>query len=142
MAAGAFQKAGIRMADNIGYHLFVHATVQERCHKIVPQRMEMVFLWKTDRLMDFPQTLCEDVCFAAIISGSKQRHSVYTTNPAPISSPINRDSSSTQTTQVRGKINFAAFAVLGCPLYDAPAGDTAAGTTDGEKQAVFGEGEV
>ena len=29
MAVGAFQKAGVRMADDVGYRLFVHATVQE-----------------------------------------------------------------------------------------------------------------
>ena len=61
MAVGAFQKASVRMTDDVGYRLFVHATVQKRCHKIVPQRMEMVLLWETDRLIDFPQTLREGV---------------------------------------------------------------------------------
>ena len=48
MAVGAFQKAGVRMTDDVGYRLFVHATVQERCHKIVPQRVEMILLWEAD----------------------------------------------------------------------------------------------
>lgn len=61
MAVGAFQKAGVRMTDDVGYRLFVHATVQERCHKIVPQRVEMILLWEADRLIDFPQTLREGI---------------------------------------------------------------------------------
>ena len=48
MAVGALQKACVRMTDDVGYRLFVHATVQKRCHKIVPQRVEMILLWEAD----------------------------------------------------------------------------------------------
>ena len=130
------------MTDDVGYRLFVHATVQKRCHKIVPQRMEMVLLWETDRLIDFSQTLREGVRVdePSVLIGEEIGSEFAVCVLCRCFLPL--VIAAKDPTQVRGKIDFSALAVLGGSLHDALAGDAAAGATDGEKQAVFGIGEV
>ena len=41
--------------------LLVHAVVQERCHKEMPESVQMEFLWKAYAIINSPKVLCEGI---------------------------------------------------------------------------------
>ena len=130
------------MADKVCHRLLVHAAVQKRAHKVVPQGVQVVLPRKADGGIDLPQPLGEGVRVdeLPVLVGEE-----VGTEPAALLVRLHLLAAlvgEEDAPQVRGEIDFAALAVFGAALHDALAGNAAAGAADGEQQTVLRAGEV
>ena len=130
------------MPHEVCHRLLVHAAVQKRAHKVVPQGVQVVLPRKADGIIDLPQPLGEGVRvdelpvlvgeeigteLAALLVRLHLLAALVGEEDAP---------------QVGGEVDFTALAVFGGALHDALAGNAAAGAADGEQQTVLRAGEV
>ena len=51
----ALQKARVRVPYQIRHCLLVHAGVEQGGHIVMAKRVQVIFLWKSNGLIDFPQ---------------------------------------------------------------------------------------
>ena len=142
VAVGALQKAGVRMADKVCHRLLVHAAVQKRAHKVVPQGVEVVLPRKANGLIDLPQPLGEGVRVdeLPLLVGEE-----VGTEPAALLVRLHLLAAlvgEEDAPQVGGEVDFTALAVFGAALHDALAGNAAAGAADGEQETALRSGEV
>ena len=61
MAVGALQKARVRVPYQIRHCLLVHAGVEQGGHIVMAKRVQVIFLWKSNGLLDFPQPFGEGI---------------------------------------------------------------------------------
>lgn len=61
MAVGALQKARVRVPYQIRHCLLVHAGVEQGGHIVMAKRVQVIFLWKSNGLIDFPQPFGEGI---------------------------------------------------------------------------------
>lgn len=142
VAVGTLQKAGIRMTHEVCHRLFVHAAVQQRCHEVVAQGVQMVLPRKADGGIDLPQPLGEGVRVdeLPLLVGEE-----IGTKPAALLVRLHLLAAlvgEEDAPQVRGEVDFTALAVFCGALHNALAGNAAAGAADSEQQTVLRSGEV
>ena len=142
VAVGTLQKTGVRMTYEVCHRLLVHAAVQKRAHKVVPQGVQVVLPRKADGFIDLPQPLGEGVRVdeLTVFIGEE-----IGTEPAALLVRLHLLAAfvgEEDAPQVRGEADFTALAVFGAALHDALAGNAAAGAADGEQQTVLCAGEV
>ena len=130
------------MADKVCHRLFVHAAVQQRCHEVVPQGVQVVLTRKADGGIDLPQPLGEGVRVdeLPLLVGEEvgAEPAVLLVRLHLLAALVGEEDAP----QVRGEVDFTALAVFGVALHDALAGNAAAGAADGEQQTVLRAGEV
>ena len=142
MAIGTFQKARVTMTGQFCHGLLVDAAVQQSGDEEVTQGVEVIFCWEAIGGVDLTQTLGECVGVEQLPLFVDEQ--IGTEISAALGGFLHQPPAVTEqhTAQSRGEDDLAAAAVFGGAFHDALAGHDAAGTADGEKEAVTAAAEV
>lgn len=142
MAIGTFQKARVTMTGQFCHGLLVDAAVQQSGDEEVTQGVEVIFCGETVGGVDLTQTLGE--CVGVEQLSLLVDEQIWAEISAPFGGFLYQPPAVTEqnAAQSRGEDDLAAAAVFGGAFHDALAGHDAAGTADGEKEAVTAAAEV
>ena len=72
MAVGALQEARVRVPYQIRNRLLVHAGVEQGGHIVVPQGVQVIFLRKSNGLIELPQSFGEGIRVNELPAGIRE----------------------------------------------------------------------